>query len=606
MAESVARVARYEIELNDPLVNLNVPGLLVQNDKLADTVVLAVTKGGQAATLTGATAFGEFERPVDGAKIRCAGTVSGGTITIPLLDQCYKYAGSFVLIIRCNDGSRERSLMRLSGYVERGGDGVIIDPSGSIPSYGDLEQAIANCNAAAAAATAAKNELLQAKADGEFTGPQGPQGPTGPRGATGPQGETGATPNITMGTVTTGAPGTQASASFTGTAEEPVLNLTIPRGADGSGSVSTVDGVQPASGDVPLGAVRYSEAQSLTDGQQTQARDNIGAAKDAPMTGASADAAGAAGLVPAPAAGDEKKALLGDGTWGNVASTGVHVGDTAPTDEDANVWIDPSETVSGYGVSARNLLDNSDFTDPVNQRGETSYTAYGYGIDRWKTSHSFGVSIGDGMITISGSAAYHHLMQGLEKHGRMIGKTVTLAMRCKGAVGQTTKLALIDSSDNIYGGTTVDLAADWVTVAQTVTIPAGLDTTALWFAIYAGSTLSVEWAALYEGAYTADTLPPYVPKGYAAELAECMRYYRKIKIGSIGKGNYIGLAIPLSPQMRINPTATLSGVINTNNGTAQITAGALAAYTDYIRMDAYTDISDFNWWFAEWTLSADL
>ena len=60
MAESVARVARYEIELNDPLVNLNVPGLLVQNDKLADTVVLAVTKGGQAATLTGATAFGEF------------------------------------------------------------------------------------------------------------------------------------------------------------------------------------------------------------------------------------------------------------------------------------------------------------------------------------------------------------------------------------------------------------------------------------------------------------------------------------------------------------------------------------------------------------------
>ena len=29
------------------------------------------------------------------------------------------------------------------------------------------------------------------------------------------------------------------------------------------------------------------------------------------------------------------------------------------------------------------------------------------------------------------------------------------------------------------------------------------------------------WAALYEGSYTADTLPPYVPKGYAAELAQC-------------------------------------------------------------------------------------
>ena len=330
MAESVARVARYEIELNDPLVNLNVPGLLVQNDKLADTVVLAVTKGGQAATLTGATAFGEFERPVDGAKIRCAGTVSGGTITIPLLDQCYKYAGSFDLIIRCNDGSRERSLMRLSGYVERGGDGVIIDPSGSIPSYGDLEQAIANCNAAAAAATAAKNELLQAKADGEFTGPQGPQGPTGPQGETGPQGATGATPNLTMGTVTTGEPGTQASASFSGTAEEPVLNLVIPRGdtgavdgvdyyegtpeALGTASPGTANGLSrgnhvhpmPTAGDIPVesgnaatvkskldaletkaetagtkadAAVRYDAAQNLTYGQKAQARENIGIAQ---------------------------------------------------------------------------------------------------------------------------------------------------------------------------------------------------------------------------------------------------------------------------------------------------------------------------------------
>lgn len=35
----------------------------------------------------------------------------------------------------------------------------------------------------------------------------------------------------------------------------------------------------------------------------------------------------------------------------------------------------------------------------------------------------------------------------------------------------------------------------------------------------------VEWAAFYEGSYTADTLPPYVPKGYGAELLECQRYY---------------------------------------------------------------------------------
>lgn len=558
MAESVARVARYEIELNDPLVNLNVPGLLVQNDKLADTVVLAVTKGGQAATLTGATAFGEFERPVDGAKIRCAGTVSGGTITIPLLDQCYKYAGSFVLIIRCNDGSRERSLMRLSGYVERGGDGVIIDPSGSIPSYGDLEQAIANCNAAAAAATAAKNELLQAKADGEFTGPQGPQGPTGPQGATGPQGETGATPNLTMGTVTTGAPGTQASASFSGTAEEPMLNLVIPRGADGSGSVSTVDGVQPASGDVPLGAVRYSEAQSLTDGQKTQARGNIGAAKDAPMTGAAADAAGAAGLVPAPAAGDEKKALLGDGTWGNVASTGVHVGDTAPTDEDANVWIDPSETASGYRAAARNLLDNSDFTDPVNQRGGTSgaITAWTYFIDRWQaTDAALTYSIGADGIHLTAGEAW--MAQNVQSSEAKAGRTYTFAVGlsdgtftlCTGALpaGETSWTEFAGGNDdNCY----VRMAKITGAVISCSFKPK--------------KAVVATWAALYEGTYTADTLPPYVPKGYAAELAECMRYaivlpnQMRIRAATISN-NTLEVFVPLPMLMRSGGSPSLQG-----------------------------------------------
>ena len=49
-------------------------------------------------------------------------------------------------------------------------------------------------------------------------------------GPTGPQGET---PTITIGTVTTGAPGTQASASIDGTAPNFTLNLTIPQGPTG-------------------------------------------------------------------------------------------------------------------------------------------------------------------------------------------------------------------------------------------------------------------------------------------------------------------------------------------------------------------------------------
>lgn len=51
--------------------------------------------------------------------------------------------------------------------------------------------------------------------------------------AQGEAGPTGATPNLTIGTVATGNPGSSASASITGTPENPVLNLTIPRGNPG-------------------------------------------------------------------------------------------------------------------------------------------------------------------------------------------------------------------------------------------------------------------------------------------------------------------------------------------------------------------------------------
>ena len=47
------------------------------------------------------------------------------------------------------------------------------------------------------------------------------------------KGDPGITPDLQIGTVTTGEPGSAASASITGTPEEPELNLTIPRGDKG-------------------------------------------------------------------------------------------------------------------------------------------------------------------------------------------------------------------------------------------------------------------------------------------------------------------------------------------------------------------------------------
>ena len=87
------------------------------------------------------------------------------------------------------------------------------------------------------------------KVAGLVVGPQGPQGPQGPKGDTGQtgpqgaQGATGATPNLTMGTVTTLEPDSQATATITGTAENPVLNLGLPKGRTGEVSQAEFDEV---------------------------------------------------------------------------------------------------------------------------------------------------------------------------------------------------------------------------------------------------------------------------------------------------------------------------------------------------------------------------
>lgn len=61
-------------------------------------------------------------------------------------------------------------------------------------------------------------------------GDTGPKGADGVQGQAGPKGDPGSTPNLTIGTVTTG---TDAAATITGTAEAPVLNLTLPKGEKG-------------------------------------------------------------------------------------------------------------------------------------------------------------------------------------------------------------------------------------------------------------------------------------------------------------------------------------------------------------------------------------
>lgn len=99
------------------------------------------------------------------------------------------------------------------------------------------------------------------------------------------------------------------------------------------------------------------------------------------MTGATSSAAGTAGVVPAPAAGDQNKFLRGDGTW---ASNYVIHYDTFTATTDANGFaIVPTATVTpstGMIIGA-STTSTACFTFPFNDNDQSRYTLRTMGWD---------------------------------------------------------------------------------------------------------------------------------------------------------------------------------------------------------------------------------
>ncbi|MFQ7096879.1 MAG: collagen-like protein [Christensenellales bacterium] len=123
------------------------------------------------------------------------------------------------------------------------------------------------------------------KGDPGAPGARGEKGEKGDPGRDGSPGATGATPRFTV-TAVTGEAGTAASVKQTGTAENPMVEFTIPQGMKGDTGEKGEKG-DPGK-DAPQEIVLYT-AQTLDDAQKAQARENIGAVDAATVSSLKTD-----------------------------------------------------------------------------------------------------------------------------------------------------------------------------------------------------------------------------------------------------------------------------------------------------------------------------
>ena len=270
--------------------------------------------------------------------------------------------------------------------------------------------------------------------------------------------------------------------------------------------------------------------------------------------------------------------------------------------------IDSGVKTAMQGRAAHNLLDNSDFTNAINQRGATTATIGKYFIDRWTTEpFSSGPSItidSNGLTLLPTTSSTAGIYQQLPDYEKRKGKVHTLAV-CVGNVWKCVSFTM----GNFGVGYEIHGLNFFSTSNRNILLRNNASNNP--------ASITIQRVSLYEGSYTADTLPAYVPKGYAAELAECQRYYRKFTTVQIAPfyvtNDRRQYEIPLAQPMRISPTVTFETGSETNehNGGwgktgATVSVASTAPHKIVLQADGATTPSNFQFLYANFAASSDL
>lgn len=530
--------------------------LYASGDKNAHTFELSLYRNKEPLEIDGAGVIGYFIR-ADGYTVPVDGTASGSVAKVTLSESCYAVVGQFNLIIKVTIGSERKAVFWGNGYVTRSQTDAIIDPSQTIPSLDELlaqiaatEAAAKAANQAASAANSAATSAAQA-ASAAGTNASAANSAANAAKAAASAASAAATKIDDMTITATGlSAGAAPTAELTEVDGHYNIVLGLPKGDKGDTGATPQITVQVKTGEPGTAAsVKQTGTAEAPVIELTIPRGDTGSLGNLTINGKAPDAAGKVTLTAA---------------------------DLGALDKNVHMY---------------NLLDNSDFVHPVAQAGVNgAHGATGYAVDRWmRTSGATVSQAADGLKIVSDKTSWTAgIQQRIE--AKRFADVMTFAVH--GVFPVACRLFVyIGSGTTNFGTAYFQGDAAERTLVLKLTKPDGLTGDEV-VNVYispdtesTGTAAVVRWAALYEGEYTAETLPPYVPKGYAAELAECLRYYRRITATNETFAGYCAngvsyCMIPLQT-MRIKPSLVPSGkfyyTLGNKQGTTTATATAHSA-----------------------------
>ena len=223
------------------------------------------------------------------------------------------------------------------------------------------------------------------------------------------------------------------------------------------------------------------------------------------------------------------------------------------------------------GAVYPNLGTNTNFPNPINQRGAASYTttteASIYCIDRWRILKNTTYTVASFTLTAPSYAARACGMwqsNEMGAHQLSIGDDVTVSIYANGKLHTPTMKVidrdLYDAFANVPASYDCD---DFEIVLCTY---AGYNTMYN-LGIYPKKPLTVNYIKWEKGSVAT----PYVPKAFGDEFLECLRYFvGGVGIGSAGivSGSTFRVLIPTPVPMRTAPSVTVKVADNVvYNGT---------------------------------------